>query len=104
ACQSNPVVVRCASTNCNALAACLINATCNAPILDGNGTCNQALSCELSQCKLSDNACGCRCAKGMSPTHALALFFADACLVACNNNQTCVQQQCLGYITACGTQ
>jgi serine/threonine-protein kinase len=104
ACETNHIASRCMTNNCSALAACLYQTACNAQIFNGMGTCKQALMCQIQNCRLGDDACGCRCATGMSASHALALYFADACLLACNANETCLQQKCTGYISACSLQ
>jgi eukaryotic-like serine/threonine-protein kinase len=106
ACYRDPSVNQCsaASTgNCNEYSRCMMETTCHAHVFNGNGTCNAALSCQERQCALGNVVCGCSCATGMTPSHALALFVADACYVGCNGNTTC-NQGCSRVDQACKAQ
>jgi hypothetical protein len=105
-CHRNTLVNFCAqksNANCTGYASCMIEGTCG-PTFGGTGTCNAALTCQAQHCKLGDNTCGCSCARGTSLLHALALFAADACLIACGVDQNCVRQNCPNAIPRCTSQ
>ncbi|HEX4451807.1 MAG TPA: protein kinase [Kofleriaceae bacterium] len=106
ACYQDPTINQCSTTstgNCNEYSRCMLETACHAHIFNGNGTCNAALSCQERQCTLGNMICGCACATGMSPSHALQLFHADACYLACNGNTAC-NKGCGPVVQACKAQ
>jgi hypothetical protein len=91
-CYRDPTVNQCsaASTgNCNEYARCMLETACHAQIFNGTNSCNTALTCQERNCALGNMVCGCACATNMAPSHALALFAADACYLGCNGNAAC---------------
>jgi hypothetical protein len=105
ACYQNQTINRCsaASTgNCNEYARCMLESTCGR-VFNGTNSCNTALTCQERNCALGNTVCGCACATNMAGSHALALFHADACYLACNGNAIC-NQSCSPVIQACKAQ
>jgi len=102
-CHTNTLVNICAANsnkNCSSYAVCMVEGTCG-KIFNGDGTCAKALTCQTQTCRFGDNNCGCGCSRGTSPLHALALFSADACLLACGTDAGCMSKNCPNAITRC---
>ena len=105
-CMASDELQKCVSqpfTSCNASAICGMRATCGATVLRGNGTCAMAAACQ-GACNPGDFACGCACARTMSPSKAAALSALDACAINCRFNGTCITQNCQRQGQTCGAQ
>jgi hypothetical protein len=90
-------------TSCNAAAICGMRATCGPTVLRGGGTCAQAATCQAS-CTPGDFACGCACARTMSPSKAAVLSALDACAINCRFNNQCIAQNCQRQGQACSVK
>ncbi|MBL9016911.1 MAG: protein kinase [Myxococcales bacterium] len=102
-CMANDELQKCARqpfTSCNAAAICGMRATCGSMVLRGSGTCAQAATCQ-AQCGLGDFACGCACARAMSPARAALLSAFDACALNCKLDGNCVARNCQRQGQAC---
>ncbi len=105
-CMASDELQKCVSqpfTSCNASAICGMRVTCGPTVLRGSGTCAQAAMCQAS-CNAGDIACGCACARAMSPSKAAALSALDACAINCRFNTQCITQNCQRQGQTCGAQ
>nr|MBA3461291.1 hypothetical protein [Deltaproteobacteria bacterium] len=103
-CVANEALQRCVSqkfSSCNESAICGLRAVCGQTVLRGSGTCEQAATCQFEKCKPDDLACGCACARTMSPRYAQALSAFDACAINCRWDLACLSNNCKRQVEAC---
>lgn len=81
-CQSDARQGQCfaaAGTDCNAVGACQIEATCQAKPR-GTASCAQTRACQAS-CEVKDVACACRCLEAAAPSAAASIVVAGSCVL-----------------------